>query len=272
MSKQILLINDIPGYGKVALSAMVPVLTHMGHNLYNLPTALVSNTLDYGKFNILDTTEYMKKTISVWKELGFSFDVISTGFIVSDEQARLVVEFCQEHAKKGTPVFVDPIMGDNGSLYNGITEETISHMRKLVRIADCVLPNYTEAAYLAGVPYVAEGQSKESLFCIVDKLREIGAKSVVITSAKMGKQDVVVGYDHTMDEYFILPFEAVPVSFPGTGDLFSAIFLGKVLDGKGLQPSTKEAMNIVKEMIALNQGNEDKFKGIPIETYLHVIK
>ena len=61
MSKQILLINDLAGYGKVALSAMIPVLSHMGHQIYNLPTALVSNTLDYGKFDILETTDYMKK-------------------------------------------------------------------------------------------------------------------------------------------------------------------------------------------------------------------
>ena len=45
-SKQILLINDICGYGKVALSAMIPVLTNMGYHIYNLPTALVSNTLE----------------------------------------------------------------------------------------------------------------------------------------------------------------------------------------------------------------------------------
>ena len=54
----------------------MPVLTHMGHHIYNLPTALVSNTLDYGRFEILDTTDYMRNTIGVWKALGFSFDVI----------------------------------------------------------------------------------------------------------------------------------------------------------------------------------------------------
>ena len=79
-NKNILIINDMPGYGKVALAAMLPILSHMGHNIYNLPTALVSNTLDYGKFTILDTTDYMKKSIAVWKELGFSFDCITTGF------------------------------------------------------------------------------------------------------------------------------------------------------------------------------------------------
>ena len=66
MSKQILLINDMAGYGKVALSAMIPVLSHMRHHIYNLPTALVSNTLDYGKFDILETTDYMEHTMKIW--------------------------------------------------------------------------------------------------------------------------------------------------------------------------------------------------------------
>lgn len=60
MSKKLLLINDMAGYGKVALSAMIPVLSHMKYEVFNLPTAIVSNTLDYGKFDILDTTDYMK--------------------------------------------------------------------------------------------------------------------------------------------------------------------------------------------------------------------
>ena len=53
---QILLINDMAGYGKVALSVMIPVLSHLKFETFNLPTALVSNTLDYGQFDIQDST------------------------------------------------------------------------------------------------------------------------------------------------------------------------------------------------------------------------
>ncbi len=84
MRGQVLLINDMTGYGKVALSAMMPVLSYKKHHVYTLPTALVSNTLDYGRFAILETTDYMAEAIRVWEELGFSFDAISTGFIVSE--------------------------------------------------------------------------------------------------------------------------------------------------------------------------------------------
>ena len=61
--------NDLPGYGKVALAAMVPLFSRMGHFPYQVPTAVVSNTLDFGKFRIQDMTDYMRDTIKVWDEL-----------------------------------------------------------------------------------------------------------------------------------------------------------------------------------------------------------
>ena len=96
MRKQNHLDKDLPGYGKVALAAMMPVLAHMGHITYNLPTALVSNTLDYGKFEIQDTTHFMRNTLKVWQELGVTFDAFCTGFIVCHEQAELLSSYCLE--------------------------------------------------------------------------------------------------------------------------------------------------------------------------------
>lgn len=273
MSKKVLLINDLAGYGKVALSAMLPVLSHMKYETYNLPTAIVSNTLDYGKFDILDTTDYMKNTLKVWAELGFSFDAVSTGFIVSSEQTELIIDFCKNQSSKGVLIFTDPIMGDDGYLYNGITEDTVALMRKLVSVADYIVPNYTEAAYLAGVEYRADGATEEEFHKMIDCLRQLGAKSVVITSAKIkdASQKSVVGFDHNKNEYFRIDFDEIPVRFPGTGDIFSAVFMGKIMDGNDLNSATQKAMQVVRKMIELNVSNSDKYKGIPLELCLEVI-
>lgn len=274
MSKKLLLINDLAGYGKVALSAMIPVLSHMKYETYNLPTAIVSNTLDYGKFDILDTTEYMKNTLNVWEQLGFHFDAVSTGFIVSKEQTEVVTKFCREKSNQGSLIFTDPIMGDDGKLYNGITEDTVALMRELISVADYIVPNYTEAAYLTNAVYQEDGVSEEELHRIIDILRDYGVKSVVITSAKVKGFDSksVVGYDHKEKSYFRIDFDEIPVRFPGTGDIFSAVFMGKIMDGKNLCESTKQAMQVVRDMIQMNLDNADKYKGIPIETCLEVIK
>ena len=263
--KQILLINDMCGYGKVASAAMIPILSYMGHVTYNLPTALVSNTLDYGKFNILDTTDYITGVFPVWKELGFTFDAISTGFIASERQAQIISAYCKEQEAQGTPIFVDPIMGDEGKLYNGVTPATIQSMLEMVAIADLIFPNYTEACYLTGETYNADGVSRDEAFALTDKLHAIGTKSALITSITVDGQHSVAGFNHFTGEHFILPYTEIPVHFPGTGDMFSAVLLGHLLDGEGLKPSTRKAMDAVYTLIDLNKDNEDKNRGIPIE-------
>ena len=273
MRNKILLINDLAGYGKVALSAMLPVLSHMKYETFNLPTAIVSNTLDYGKFDILETTEYMKNALSVWEELQFTFDAVSTGFIVSKEQTQLVTAFCRKQAEKGVQIFTDPIMGDDGVLYNGMTNETVNLMRELISVADYIVPNYTEAAYLTDTPYQTDGMTEEEYHKMIDAMRAYGAKSVVITSAFVKGDDhkSVIGYDHKCDAYFRIDFDEVPVRFPGTGDIFSAIFMAKIMDGDSLQDATGKAMDAVRTMIVANADNTDKFKGIPLETCLEVL-
>ena len=73
------------------------------------------------------------------------------------------------------------------------------------------------------------------------------------------------------EEYFKVDFEEIPVHFPGTGDIFSAVFIGKLMSGKDLQTATAEAMDAVKSMIGKNADNVDKYKGIPLETCMEVL-
>ena len=267
MSKEVLLINDLAGYGKVALSAMIPVMSYMGIDVHNLPTALVSNTLDYGKFDILDTTEYMKNALHVWKELGFSFDAISTGFIVNSEQAELITDYCKEQSDKGVMILCDPIMGDDGSLYPGMGEETVLNMRKLISCADYILPNYTEAVFLTGRTY-KERPDEEEIRSIIDSLREAGAGSVAVTSVVTDNVHKISCYDKKEDRYFDIPYENIPVRFPGTGDIFSSVMLGSLMNGERMEDSVAKAAQMVKTLIGSNLDAEDRFRGIEIERCL----
>lgn len=268
--KRILLINDMCGYGKVATAAMLPILSYMGNSVYNLPTALVSNTLDYGKFSILETTDYITTVFPVWKELGFSFDAIATGFIASERQASIVAAYCREQAANGTTVLVDPIMGDEGKLYNGVTPATINSMREMLSVAHLIFPNYTEACYLTDTPYSPDGATKEQVVELIDKLRAIGARSVLITSIVLSHDNshAVAGYNADNDEYFFLPYDEIPVHFPGTGDIFSAIVDGHLMKGDSLQTSARIAMDTLSKWIDANKNNKDKNRGIPLERHL----
>ena len=186
---KILLVNDLASYGKVALSAMLPILSHMGFELFTLPTALVSNTLDYGKFEILDTKDYIRETLRIWQELGFSFDAVATGFLASDEEAELLAVFCAAERKKGTLIFVDPVLGDDGSLYHGIGEAAVENRKKLLSVADIVKPNYTEACLLTGSAYDESGISRADGETLLRKLcgRRTARSAASAMTARAGR-------------------------------------------------------------------------------------
>ncbi|MBR4566473.1 MAG: bifunctional hydroxymethylpyrimidine kinase/phosphomethylpyrimidine kinase [Prevotella sp.] len=280
--KQILLINDVVGYSHVGMVAMLPILTYLGHPTYNLPTALVSNTLDYGRFNVLETTEYMRGTIPVWKQLGFHFDAICTGLMFSEDQARLVASYCTEQHQQGTTIFVDPIMGDAGRLYNGMTEHQVQLMREMLSVADLTFPNYTEACYLTDIPYREEGMTWQEACDMLDRLVALGAKSAIITSARVDGRNCVVGRrsdeplagfaQHLDDgQYFRIDYEEIPVLFHGTGDIFSAVLIGHLMKGEPLRESTQTAMRVVSQLIDRNRDLPDKCRGIPIEQCLDLL-
>jgi len=270
MNKNVLLVNDMPGYGKVALGAMIPILSAMGHYVHNLPTCLVSNTLDYGKFEIMDTTEYIRRSIRVWKALGFTFDCLCTGFLLTLEQADIIREYVKENRSKDFLVISDPIMGDDGKLYNGVDSGRIGIMQKLIEIADIVIPNVTEAGFLTDFHPGATTVAESDIRTLVDGVRQLGPKSVVITSVcvKETGKNLVAGYDARTKEYFLLPYDEIPGHFPGTGDIFSAVMAGKLLNGYPLSESVRMAMNAVRFLIGKSQYNRDKFRGLLLEKFV----
>lgn len=304
-NNKILLVYDLAGYGKVALSVMIPIFSHLKFETFNLPTALVSNTFDYGKFDILDTTAYMRNTIGIWDQLGFSFDAICTGFIASKEQSQLVTDYCRRHKERnGAKIFVDPVMADNGYLYNGVTFETVLYLRELCSTADVVLPNITEACFLTGVKVNGEERallgasaaaattsassaasttsatltrhrlsfSAEEIDSIVAGLKDLGAKNVVITSANLeGRSCTIVGKEG-QEGWSPFYYKEIPAQFAGTGDTFTSLVASSVMRGNPLEEAVPKAMKVMEYLISTNFQNEDKYKGIPIEQYLDSIK
>ena len=282
MGKRIVLFNDLPGYGKVALAAMVPLFSRMGHFPYQVPTAVVSNTLDFGKFRIQDMTDYMRDTIKVWDELGFDPDCICTGFVLSEEQVELIGDYIRsrkprmdeiQNVDNGRLVMVDPIMADGGKLYNGIGMERVAAMRKLVSYSDVMVPNMTEAGFLTGICPGRERASASELRELVDGLHKLSGKSVVITSAHDSETDehLVCGYDHKSGQYFRVPFTFLPVRVAGSGDIFSTVMTGKLLNGESLEAAVREAVRVLTTLIRENQSHLDEYKGILIERYWELL-
>ncbi|WP_072684414.1 PfkB family carbohydrate kinase [Holdemania sp. Marseille-P2844] len=264
MEKEILLVNDLCGVGKVALSVMIPLLSAQGHIVHNLPTALVSNTLDYGVFDIQDTTKFMENTLNAWDQLNFQFDCICTGFLVSEKQVELLKRLFARHPE--ALKIVDPILGDEGHLYPGVDPSAVELRRELAASAQVIVPNLTEAALLCSHPDWGISVTRKQKDQLLDELTALGCSSVVITSVVFAEEGghYVCGRDE-QGVSFNLPFEMIDVRIPGTGDVFSAVLAGALLQQKPLPEACQKAMDAVEALIRQNQYNSDLYRGLRIE-------
>ena len=272
-SKNILIIGDMPGYGKIGMAAVLPILSNMGHSVYNLPTALVSNNFDYGKFSVLDTTAYMREAIQVWRELGFQFDCVTTGFLASADQVDLLRGFIDSQRKEDFLVVTDPIMGDGGKLYNGSTRDTVDNMRRFLGVSDVIVPNLTEGEFLTGLFEGEEALTGEQARQVLGGLLACGPKSVVVTSGREREtgRHVVWGFDGGTGEYFTVPYRFIKAHFPGTGDIFTSLLTGQLLDGRSLPQAVQKAVDLLERLIFLEQDVAERNNGIRIEKYLSVL-
>ena len=155
-TRRIAAVHDLSGVGRVSLMVVIPILSTMGFDVCPLPTAILSNHTQYPEYSFLDLTDEMPKMIAGWKKLEIEFDAIYTGYLGSPRQIQIVSGFIDDFRREDTLIVVDPVLGDNGRLYAGMTKEMVLEMRVLARRADVLTPNLTELFALLDRPYQHE--------------------------------------------------------------------------------------------------------------------
>lgn len=239
--KTILLLGDITGRSRVALRMLSSVLERRGHEVLMLPTALISNTLNLGAHEALDTTDYLLRSLDTWEKLDLHYDMAYIGYITGLKQAKKLCAVADGLRAKGVPVVLDPILGDNGKKYNSVSEEQVEGMRLLCAHADLITPNLTEACLLLGEAYTSQSEG------LAARLAQTGC-NVLITSARDTEgRDATVGYEK--ERAFEIPFERVPGHRWGTGDLFTALLLDGLVRGEELAQSVLQAARHVSAQL-----------------------
>lgn len=247
--KKIAVINDLSGYGRCSLTVAIPILSAMGIQCCPVPTAILSNHTEFPVFFFDDYTDKMRAYAGKWNELGLTFDGIATGFLGSKEQISIVLDIVTMLSQDDTVVIVDPVMGDHGVLYETYTDEMCEEMKLLVGLADVVTPNLTEACRLTDTPYKETGWTRKELLNMAMMLRLMGAKSVVITGIREGNFYTNVVLDRQSREAQFVKMKSGGGQRPGTGDVFSSVVAGAVMNGKTLRASVEQAARFVKECI-----------------------
>ena len=267
MTKNILLIGDTVSACRVALSAMEPVLSHYGYTASLLPTAIVSNTFGYKKVAQVSTGDYVEKSLSAWDDMGWDFYCIYVGYITDPAQASAVAKYCAKAAEKGTLIFHDPIMGEEGHLYYGMDENIAGLHKKILSHTSHIMPSWTEAAFLTGRDYT-KSPAADDIWNAVKDLQKMGAKNVVITSCMMENGDYTACFDISTGEKSLMPCDHIPVKVAGTGDLFSAFYIAEIISGKSVAASARTAMDKVRTLVDLSKNDNDTLRGVHLSRHL----
>lgn len=265
--KKALLLHDLCGVGKAALTNMIPVLGAMEIEACPVPTVLLStHTGGYGLPAVLPVpADYIRSCADHYVNNGMHFDVIFIGYIGTEEMADAIEYFLSRFPE--TLVIMDPIMGDHGKFYSNFGWPYLEAVKKLVPSADILLPNLTEACLLTGIPY-DEDCPPSCLLQIAGALDQNQGTSVIITSVPaMQNEKAVAVYEEGVMQILKLPNAGR--EYHGSGDLFDAVFTGNYLRGYSLEVCVQRAHDFVAECIreSMKYDYEEK-EGLLIEKIL----
>lgn len=179
-------------------------------------------------------------------------DAIYVGFCNDKGILTAATDVLSGFVSGDTYLFVDPIMGDNGKLYPVFDGEYLAAMKRIVPFAHCITPNLTEACLLAGIDYIELTAHKDEPTFLAtcgkvfqDFLSKVGCKSAVITGIECGKFIGNIVFD--CDKLNYVTNERVEITYSGTGDVFSSVVLGELLNGCSLLKATQIAANFVEK-------------------------
>lgn len=269
--RRIAAVHDLSGVGRVSLTVVIPILSTMGFDVCPLPTAILSNHTQYENFTFLDLTDEMPAIIDHWEKLGVDFEAIYTGYLGSPRQIRIVADFIERFRTPDTLVVVDPVLGDNGRLYNKITDEMVSEMRTLAARADVLTPNLTELFALLNEPFRSECTDNE-LKAAITELTSSGPDTVIITGVPVqGKPNLtsVIARSRTDGRTWKVTCPYLPAHYPGTGDAFTSVITGSLLQGDSLPIALDRAAQFILQGIRATFGYQtDNREGILLERVL----
>ena len=220
----------------------------MGHECCPVPTAILSNQTGYDDFHFVDFTEHLTPYVDVWKKQNAEFDAILTGYLASEKQVDIILDFI-EHFGKNSLVFVDPVMADDGVLYDTYDEKLCEKVKTLTKKANVITPNLTELCILCGEDYseISKEKNNDKICKMAKSLLTETTEAVIVTGIKNdNKITNLIALHHSI---CAINTPRLNGSYSGTGDIFSSIVCGSMMNGKAVKESVDTAIDFIVKSI-----------------------
>ena len=307
MIKPALLIEDFSALGQISLIGALSILRAMGITTASLPaTILSSQTEGFGQPAVLDTKQWIQASLSHWQAQDIEPSGVLIGYLGQCTLAEQLGNWLEQQNLTDCLKIVDPVMGDQGRLYPGFDHDYVEAVKKLCRHADLITPNWTELCFLAGLPYSLP--TAETLIQGIDQLKAAGINTtVIITGVHLNgqigccwRQDQQTEFDwrqqqnrpenllngsdshqslqSNSDCYHKQPLnfcgnDVQSGHFYGTGDIFSALLYGRLLQGWSLETAVEnatDAMELAIQQTAPLPDNERRFS-LRLDHLIHYV-
>lgn len=244
-------IHDLSCFGKCSLTAALPIISSAGIEVSVIPTAVLStHTGGFEGFTYRDLTADIMPIVNHWRSLSIEFDAIYTGFLGALDQINIVMRAILQLRSKETFIAVDPVMADNGALYQTIPNDYPKGMINLCAGADLITPNITEAAFLLNEPYCKRPHTKEYIEELLVRLAAIGPRYVVITGTGFSEDSIgAAAYDKKSGIVTYSFYKHLPGIYHGAGDVFSSAMIAAMLKGLDVANALKIAVEFTSNCI-----------------------
>ncbi|ALV22008.1 MULTISPECIES: pyridoxamine kinase [Carnobacterium] len=270
---RILVIQDISASCRISMNVAVPILSCLGNWVNVLPTALLSTHTgkEFEKYTFLDLSAENLAILEHWRSLNIKFDGIVIGYLGTLQQIELMQKVIKEFTTEEALVVLDPVMGDEGQLYDGYTQQHVQAMRELCSYADVLIPNITEACLLTGRPYLTKPHQKGEVEELVKQLQQLTDKEIILSGVMLNEASVgaaIVSKTNAVKiQYTFAP--VYPGHFDGTGDLFTSTVAGFLFQQQSLLRAAQVAVNYVSKVVEQTiQEGIDPLYGVVFEKEL----
>jgi pyridoxine kinase len=250
---RILAISSQVARGHIGLSAAVPVLQRLGHEVWALPSIVLSNHPGHTHCAAAHTDptalETMIDALDQNEWLG-EVDAVLSGYLPSPEHVHVVGRAVRRLKSRRDVLYLcDPVLGDDPKgIYIDVHAAT-SIRHDLVPVADITTPNRFELGWLAARPTATVED-------LVSAARSLGVADVLVTSAlsRAGELSTLHVSEREVSSITVPELEVAP---HGTGDLFAALVLGHVLVGRTITEAMSRAGRGVALALAASAGLDE---------------
>ena len=226
-------------YGYVGNKAAVYPLQSMGYDVWPVNTVQFSTHTGYQgwKGEVFPRT-HIREIIQALENLGKISEckAILSGYMGSADTCFEVKETVQRFKAQNDKIIYlcDPVIGNQ----NCYVKPEVLEFFKTSLYADIITPNQFEAETLSGIII----KDKKDLQAVANYFHNLGIKIVLITGIKFDNSLYIFVSDQEQQHLIKIDEYEFKQSLNGTGDLFSAVFLGSYLSHQDAIEATKNAV------------------------------